>query len=70
MNKEDLKLKIKNLGDFGFTGKGLEYRSLLITKWTQKDEVEYCVYGENDESENGIFSSNNLDEVIKFVVNY
>jgi hypothetical protein len=73
MKKEELIEKVKNLGDFGFTGESVEFNSLLITCSTQEDNVKtpyYFVYGEDDESEDGIFSSTNPEEVVKFVLNY
>jgi hypothetical protein len=73
MEKEELITKIKNLGDFGFTGDEIEFNSLLITCSTQEDNEEtpyYFVYGEDDESEDGIFSSTNPEEVAEFVLNY
>jgi hypothetical protein len=73
MTKEELNLKIKNLEDFGFTGEGIEFKELLITCSTQEDEEEtphYFVYGEEDESEDGIFSSLDVEEVVEFVLNY
>jgi hypothetical protein len=73
MTKEELNLKIKNLEDFGFTGEGIEFKELLITCSTQEDEEEtphYFVYGEEDESEDGIFSSLDVEEIVKFVFNY
>jgi hypothetical protein len=73
MEKEELIEKVKNLGDFGFTGESVEFNSLLITCSTQEDNEKtpyYFVYGEDDESEDGIFSSTNPEEVVKFVFNY
>jgi hypothetical protein len=73
MTKEELNLKIKGLGDFGFTGEEIEFKGLLITASTQEDEEEtpyYLVYGEEDESEDGIFNSINSEEVVEFVFNY
>ena len=72
MGKEELIKKIKNLGDFGFTGDKINVKGLLITASTQEDEggPYYFVYGENDESEDGIFSSTNPEEVAEFVLNY
>jgi IMP cyclohydrolase len=72
MTKEELTLKIKNLGDFGFTGEDIEFKDLLITASTQEDEegIYYFVYGEDDESEDGIFNSNNPEEIVEFVFNY
>jgi hypothetical protein len=73
MTKEELNLKIKNLEDFGFTGEGIEFKELLITCFTQEDEDEtphYIVYGEEDESEDGIFNSLDIEEVVEFVFNY
>ena len=71
--KEELNLKIKGLKDFGFTGESIEFGELLITCSTQEDNEEtphYFVYGEDDESEDGIFSSLNSEEVVEFVLNY
>jgi hypothetical protein len=71
MGKEKLVEKIKNLGDFGFTGDKIEFKGLLITCSTQEDENEtphYFVYGE-DEDEDEIFSSTNPNEVADFVFN-
>lgn len=70
--KEELNLKIKGLKDFGFTGESIEFGELLITCFTQnkKGIPEYIVYGEDDESEDGIFSSLNSEEVVEFVLNY
>jgi len=71
MGKEELIEKIKNLGDFGFTGDKIEFKGLLITCSTQEDEDEtphYFVYGE-DEDEDEIFSSTNPNEVADFVFN-
>ena len=72
MGKEELIKKIKNLGDFGFTGDKIEFKGLLITSSTQEDEggPYYFVYGEDDESEDGIFNSTNPEEVAEFVLNY
>ena len=73
MKKEELNFKIKGLGDFGFTGEEIEFNNLLITCSTQEDEDEtpcYFVYEEEDESEDGIFSSLNSEEVVEFVFNY
>jgi hypothetical protein len=72
MKKEELNLKIKNLKDFGFTGNSIEFGPLLITCFTQnrKGIPEYIVYGEEDESEDGIFNSLNSEEVVEFVLNY
>jgi hypothetical protein len=70
---EELIEKIKNLDDFGFTGDKIEFKGLLITASTQEDEDKtphYFVYGEDDESEDGIFSSTNPEEVAEFVLNY
>ena len=72
-SKEELNLEIKNLKDFGFTGNSIEFGPLLITCSTQEDNEEtphYFVYGEDDESESGIFSSLNSEEVVEFVFNY
>ena len=72
MTKEELNLKIKELKDFGFTGEDIEFKGLLITASTQEDEggPYYFVYGEEDESEDGIFNSNNSEEIVEFVFNY
>jgi len=73
MKKEELNLKIKELKDFGFTGNSIEFNSLLITCSTQEDLEEtpyYFVYEEEDESEDGIFSSLNSEEIVEFVFNY
>jgi hypothetical protein len=73
MKEEELNLKIKELKDFGFTGNSIEFKGLLITCSTQEDEEEtpyYFVYGEEDESEDGIFNSINSEEVVEFVFNY
>jgi hypothetical protein len=72
MNKEELNLKIKELKDFGFTGESIEFKGLLITCFTQnkKGIPEYSVYGEDDESESGIFGSLNSEEIVEFVFNY
>ena len=72
MTKEELTLKIKNLRDFGFTGEDIEFKNLLITASTQEDEggPYYFVYGEEDESEDGIFNSTNPEEITEFVFNY
>lgn len=73
MKREELNLEIKKLKDFGFTGNSIEFKSLLITCSTQEDEdgtPHYFVYGEDDESEDGIFSSLNSEEVVEFVFNY
>jgi hypothetical protein len=73
MGKEELVNKIKNLGDFGFTGDEIEFKGLLITASTQEDEDEtpyYFVYGEDDDSEDGIFSSTDPNKVAEFVLNY
>jgi hypothetical protein len=70
---EELIEKIKNLDDFGFTGDKIEFKGLLITASTQEDNEKtphYFVYGEDDESEDGIFSSTNPEEVAEFVLNY
>jgi hypothetical protein len=69
-DRENLISKIKKLRDYGFTGKGIDYGPLLITVFTQGGEREYFVYGENDESEDGIFNSTNPEEVANFVLNY
>jgi hypothetical protein len=72
MGKEELVKKIKNLGDFGFTGDKIDFKGLLITASTQEDEggPYYFVYGEDDDSEDGIFQSTNPNEVAEFVLNY
>ena len=73
MKKENLIKEVKNLGDFGFTGEEVTFKSLLITCSTQEDEEEtphYFVYGEEDESEDGIFSSLDVEEVVEFVLSY
>lgn len=72
MEKVTLIKKIKNLGDFGLTGDEIEFKGLLITASTQEDEggPYYFVYGEDDDSEDGIFSSTNPEEVAEFVLNY
>jgi hypothetical protein len=72
MEKEELVNKIKNLGDFGLTGDEIEFNGLLITASTQEDEggPYYFVYGEDDDSEDGIFQSTNPNEVAEFVLNY
>jgi hypothetical protein len=73
MKKEELNLKIKELKDFGFTGNSIEFNSLLITCSTQEDLEEtphYFVYEEEDESEDGIFSSLNSEEIVEFVFSY
>jgi hypothetical protein len=73
MKKENLIKEVKNLGDFGFTGEEVIFKSLLITCSTQEDEEEtphYFVYGEEDESEDGIFSSLDVEEVVEFVLSY
>jgi len=72
MEKEELIKRIKNLGDFGFTGDKIEVKGLLITASTQEDEggPYYFVYGEDDDSEDGIFQSTNPNEIAEFVLNY
>jgi hypothetical protein len=73
MEKTELLNRIKNLDDFGFTGDKIEFNGLLITASTQEDEDEtpyYFVYGEDDESEEGIFNSTIPEEVAEFVLNY
>jgi hypothetical protein len=72
MEKEELIEKIKNLDDFGFTGESIEFKGLLITCSTQEDEggPYYFVYGEDDDSEDGIFQSTNPNEIAEFVLNY
>ena len=71
-SKEELIEKIKNLDDFGLTGDEIKFKDLLITASTQEDEggPYYFVYGEDDESEDGIFNSTNPEEVAEFVFNY
>jgi hypothetical protein len=70
--KEELVGKIKNLGDFGLTGDEIEFNGLLITASTQEDEggPYYFVYGEDDDSEDGIFQSTDPNEIAEFVLNY
>jgi hypothetical protein len=72
MKKEELIKEVKNLNDFGFTGNSIEFKELLITCSTQEDEggPYYFIYGEEDESEDGIFSSTNPEEIVEFVLNY
>jgi hypothetical protein len=72
MKKEELNLKIKELKDFGLTGNSIEFKGLLITCFTQNNKgiPEYIVYGEDDESEDGIFNSLNSEEVVEFVFKY
>jgi hypothetical protein len=73
MKREELNLKIKELKDFGFTGNSIEFKELLITCSTQEDLEEtpyYFVYEEEDESEDGIFSSLNSEEIVEFVFSY
>jgi hypothetical protein len=72
MKREELIKEVKNLKDFGFTGNSIEFKELLITCSTQEDEGEpyYFVYEEEDESEDGIFSSTNPEEIVEFVINY
>jgi hypothetical protein len=72
MKKEELNFKIKGLGDYGLTGDSIEFGPLLITCFTQnkKEIPHYYVYGENDESENGIFNSANSEKVVEFIFNY
>jgi hypothetical protein len=72
MGKEELVNKIKNLGDFGFTGDKIEFNGLLITTSTQEDEggPYYFVYGEDDDSEDGIFQSTDPNKIAEFVLNY
>jgi len=73
MKEEELNFKIKELKDFGFTGNSIEFKGLLIICSTQEDEEEtpyYFVYGEEDESEDGIFNSTNSEEIVEFVFNY
>ena len=72
MEKSELLNKIKNLGDFGFTGDKIEFNGLLITASTQEDEggPYYFVYGEDDESEDGIFNSTKPEEIADFVFNF
>jgi hypothetical protein len=45
---------------------------LLITASTQEDEggPYYFVYGEDDDSEDGIFQPTNPNEIAEFVLNY
>jgi len=71
-NVNELNSSIKKLNDFGFTGESIEFNSLLITASTQEDEggPYYFVYGEEDESEDGIFNSINSEEVANFVFNF
>jgi hypothetical protein len=70
--KEELVNKIKNLGDFGLTGDEIEFNGLLITSSTQEDEggPYYFVYGEDDDSEDGIFQSTDPNKIAEFVLNY
>ena len=73
MKREELIKEVKNLKDFGFTGNSIEFKGLLITCSTQEDEEEtpyYFIYGEEDESEDGIFNSLNPEEVVEFILNY
>ena len=72
IGKEELVEKIKNLGDFGLTGDKIEFNGLLITCSTQENEggSYYSVYGEDDDSEDGIFNSTNPNEIAEFVLNY
>ena len=73
VTKKELIEKVKNLGDFGFTGDKIEFDPLLITCSTQEDNEKtphYFVYGEDDQSEDGIFSSTNPEEIAEFVLNY
>jgi hypothetical protein len=72
MGKEELVNKIKNLGDFGLTGDEIEFNGLLITASTQEDEggPYYFVYGEDDDSEDGIFQSTDPNKIAEFVLNY
>jgi len=72
MEKEELVNKIKNLGDFGLTGDEIEFNGLLITASTQEDEggPYYFVYGEDDDSEDGIFQSTDPNKIAEFVLNY
>jgi hypothetical protein len=73
MNKKELNFKIKELKDFGFTGNSIEFGPLLITCSTQEDNEQtphYFVYEEEDESEDGIFSSTNSEEIVEFIFNY
>jgi hypothetical protein len=46
----------------------IEFKSLLITCFTQNEKgiAKYIVYGEDDESEDGIFNSFNSEEVVEF----
>jgi hypothetical protein len=39
MKKEELNLEIKKLNDFGFTGNSIEFKSLLITCFTQNETL-------------------------------
>jgi len=72
MGKDELVEKIKNLRDFGLTGDEIEFKGLLITASTQEDEggPYYFVYGEDDDSEDGIFQSTNPNKIAEFVFNY
>jgi hypothetical protein len=75
MGKEELIEKIKNLGDFGFTGDDIEVNGLLITCSTQEDEggpyyFVYTIEDGEDEGEDGIFQSTNPNEIAEFVLNY
>ena len=72
MGKDELVKKIKNLRDFGFTGDQIDIKGLLITASTQENEggPYYFVYGEDDDSEDGIFQSTNPNEIAEFVLNY
>jgi hypothetical protein len=72
MKREELIKEVKNLKDFGFTGNSIEFKELLITCSTQEDKggSYYFVYEEEDESEDGIFSSTNPEEIVEFVINY
>ena len=73
MKEEELNFKIKELKDFGFTGEGIEFKSLLISCSTQEDWEEtphYFVFEEGDESEDGVFNSIKSEEIVEFVFNY
>ena len=70
LTKEELLTKLTGLEDYGFTGEGIEYGSLLITYWTQDEAPIYFVYGEDDESEDGIFQSGSPEAVAEFVFKY
>ena len=73
MKEEELNFKIKELKDFGFTGEGIEFKSLLISCSTQEDwegTPHYFVFEEGDESEDGVFNSIKSEEIVEFVFNY